>query len=357
MIGLALTLDYEIYGDGKGSLAELVVKPSSEFLGICEEHGGRATLFVDVAELLKMKEESFFLDEVHQVEEQLRDAHQKGHDVQLHIHPWWFNAQFRKGNWKMDYEMSTLCHLDTNDALRYIQLCKKYLTELLKPCRRNYSCIAFRAGGWSMMPTKNIFDALIRAGIEIDSSVYKWGIIDTENIRYDYSNAYSNIHPWFFSREDVNEVEKCSADGCRCLEMPIYAEHQSGLRFLTKKRISLMPRVRSTIVDNSSSGKQVSLGTALFSKFNLLTRKRAMKFDFCKCTFDEMKKMIHNIVAYNPPNGYLPVVAIGHSKDFIFKDDFSNLLKLIRSDYADIMEIVRLTCAAKKYEQSIATSK
>lgn len=352
MIGLVLTLDYEVYGDGTGNLKDHVVDPTRDFLAVCERYGGRGTLFVEVVELIRMKEHKYFADDLLAVEEQLKEAHEKGHDVQLHIHPWWFRAQFREGKWEMDYKMSSLCYLKANVALGYIRLCKDYLTELFKQCDRDYSCIAFRAGSWSMMPTYNMFEALVMAGIEIESSVYKWGIMDTEHMKHDYSNAYSNLHPWFFSREDVNKVAKCYTDGCRCLEIPIYAEHQRGIRFLTRKRVSLMSKVRSAIVENDPSDKQVSAQSVLFGKFNLLIRKKAKKLDFCKCTFREMKKMTQNIVSYNPSAGYMPAVAIGHSKDLIFKEDLRKFLSLLKSKYADIIEVVPLTVAAKRYRSS-----
>jgi len=352
MIGLVLTLDYEIYGDGTGSIYDHIIKPTEDFLSICESCGAKATLFVEVAELIRMKEYKYFVDDILMVEEQLKRAHEKGHDVQLHIHPWWFNAKFYHEKWKMDYGMSSLCNLDANEAFRYIRLCKDYLSELLKQCDRDYSCIAFRAGSWSMMPTYNIFEALLMAGIEIESSVYKWGVMDTEHMKHDYSNAYNNLHPWFFSREDVNKVVKFSTHGRRCLEMPIYAEHQMGIRFLTKKRISLMSKVKSAILDNDSSNKQILFGNALLSKFNMLVRKRAKKLDFCKCTFNEMREMIKNVVLCSLPDEYLPVVAIGHSKDFIFKEDLRRVLSYLKSKYADIIEVVPITVASKKYRSS-----
>ena len=62
MIGLALTLDYEVYGDGEGSLSELAVAPTAKFLEICDEYNVKMTLFVDVAEILAMKRiEVFFI--------------------------------------------------------------------------------------------------------------------------------------------------------------------------------------------------------------------------------------------------------------------------------------------------------
>ena len=102
MIGLALTLDYEIYGDGEGSLSELAIKPTARFLGICDKYNIKATLFVDVAEILAMKKYDVFKDDVLRAEQQLISAHKNGHDIQLHIHPWWFDANFVNEKWQFE---------------------------------------------------------------------------------------------------------------------------------------------------------------------------------------------------------------------------------------------------------------
>jgi hypothetical protein len=199
------------------------------------------------------------------------------------------------------------------------------------------------------MPTENIFDALTKAGIKVDSSVYKWGKLHTELMKFDYTDAHSNIHPWFFSREDVNKVSSTDSNNLKCLEMPIYTEKKHGVSFLTIKRILLMRKVRSVVIDKSSYTTKKNLIKRLVKQFEILYGSRPKKLDFCKCSFSEMKSMIANIVAQNPIDGYLPVVAIGHSKDFIYWKDLKKLLDLLRSRYSDVIELVPLTTAYNKY--------
>lgn len=356
MIGLSLTLDYEVYGDGTGSITDLVIDPTADFLDICERFGARGTLFVDVAEFMRMKEYKCFEEDLTAVEEQLKHAHERGHDVQLHIHPWWFNAKFLDGKWQMNYTVSTLSHLDSIEASNYVNSCKQYLSVLLKGSENDYKCVAFRAGAWCMMPTKTIYHVLIAAGIKIDSSVYKWGKMDAENAKYDYSNAYSNIHPWVFDPEDVNEVDGSKGEHPKCLEVPIYTEHQRMISFITWKRVKLMRKVKSVLADNPRSGDTMSRKMDWLNKIKLLTKKRAKKLDFCKCTFRELKKMIQNVVKYHTnhtKDDYLPVVAIGHSKDFIYQQDLIDLLRFIKSDYPDLIEVVPLTYAVNKYDEGL----
>jgi len=357
MIGLVLTLDYELYGDGSGSCEEHIFGPTKLFLKICDDYGVRSTIFVEVAEILRMKEYVYFERDMEKIEDQLIKAHETGHDIQLHIHPWWFNAEFDSGTWSMDYDLVSLCNLHADEALKYISECKTYLTELLKKSSRAYSCNAYRSGYLSMIPTENIFDALMSAEIGIDSSVFKWGFLNSKLMSFDYSNAFSNIEPWFFKREDVNKLEPNPIVSYRCLEMPIYSEYQRGFRFLSRKRLSLISDVRSVMLDDSYSFNKLLRVENMIKKFRLFLRKRAKKFDFCKCTFSEMKKILNNILLCDLPNKYLPVVAIGHSKDFIFSGDFRKLLSYIASKYSDRIEIVPITLAAEKFTSSQKMSK
>ena len=79
-----------------------------------------------------------------------------------------------------------------------------------------------------------------------------------------------------------------------------------------------------------------------------------MKLDFCKSNYREMKRMMKNIIKYNSDYGYLPVVTIGHSKDFLNKKDFIDFLNLLRNEYAENVEIVPLSVAVDKYLDSLS---
>ena len=62
MLECIFTLDYEIYGDGHGSLRELVYEPAKRLKEVFEDAGAKLVVFVEVAELEKIDE---LLDIVH----------------------------------------------------------------------------------------------------------------------------------------------------------------------------------------------------------------------------------------------------------------------------------------------------
>ncbi len=55
MISLIFTLDYEIYGNGKGSLRELVIDPTRRLAELFERHGARFVVFVEAVEFPRIE--------------------------------------------------------------------------------------------------------------------------------------------------------------------------------------------------------------------------------------------------------------------------------------------------------------
>ena len=64
----------------------LMVEPTYRLMSLLEKYGQRLTIMADVAEILTFKRVPAFGESVAAIEQQLRDAIVRGHDVQLHIH-------------------------------------------------------------------------------------------------------------------------------------------------------------------------------------------------------------------------------------------------------------------------------
>ena len=97
---ILLTADYEIFGNGTGSVQHCLMNPAEEIMKTCEENNARVTFFVDVCEYWAFEEEekrgSFsegYLPAT-LIKNQLQDAVKRGHDVQLHFHPQWLDYKF-----------------------------------------------------------------------------------------------------------------------------------------------------------------------------------------------------------------------------------------------------------------------
>lgn len=355
MIALVFSIDYEIYGDGSGDLQKHVIDPTKEFIKILEQHNGKATIFAEVAEFMTMKEVDHYKNGIEKVEDQLRIAHENGHDVQLHVHSWWKDAKYRSGKWILNYENSSLGNLPLENISEFLKNCRDYLNKVLSNCSRPYECRAFRAGSWAIVPSHNMIKALTGLGIRVDSSVFKWGKLDTKYAKFDFKGAYSNIFPWFIDMDDINKMDEHKKNNRYwCLEVPIYAELKRVFTFFTLKRLLMRNKVKSAVSNEDSERSNKNMQDITNYVKNVL-EKRAKKFDFCKCNYREMKGMVDNIAKYNDKNGYFPVVAIGHSKDFIDKKDFIRLLKYIHDEYKNTIEIISLNEATNKYLKKLAT--
>jgi hypothetical protein len=177
--------DYELYlGENFLPETEVLIEPTAQLLAACERINAPLTLFADVACIWRYREdgdESFPAA----VEEQLRDAVRRGHDVQAHLHPHWLHARREDGRWVAPLDTFLVGALDDPAPLH--ARAKAYLEELLRPVDPSYSCVAFRAGSYGLQPNhERVFAALRDTGYEIDSSVVPGLVLRNEVNQVDF---------------------------------------------------------------------------------------------------------------------------------------------------------------------------
>ncbi len=170
MTRILYSADYELYlGENFLPEIEVMVEPTWALLDACEAAGFPITLFCDVACLWRYRDDG---DETFPaaVEEQLREAIRRGHDVQAHLHPHWLHAHRENGRWTAPLDTFLVGALD--DPAPLLARAASYLNELLRPVDDAYACVAFRAGNYGIQPgPERVFAALGRTGYRIDSSV------------------------------------------------------------------------------------------------------------------------------------------------------------------------------------------
>ncbi|MGJ7024434.1 hypothetical protein [Petrimonas sulfuriphila] len=103
-MNLILSFDYELFGDGTGDVFTHMIEPTNAILSMCDAHGIKITLFFEMLEYIRLKEEwskgnrmGYTSDPIEAIERQIQQATANGHDIQLHIHPQWYNASFKEG--------------------------------------------------------------------------------------------------------------------------------------------------------------------------------------------------------------------------------------------------------------------
>jgi len=136
-------------------------------------HNATFVVFAEVAEFEKIEE--FASDEaIKDVRAQLRQLHQEGFEIGLHLHPQWYNAHREDGKWTLDASEYSLCRLSEERVDWMVSRGIQYLRSVLGD--PGFVPISFRAGNWLLQPTATVARVLHRHGIRVDSSVFKGGL-------------------------------------------------------------------------------------------------------------------------------------------------------------------------------------
>ena len=333
--GLILSLDYEIFGNGTGSVKKHIVSPTDRILKICNDNNFKLTIMFEVCEYwaFKQAENEGILNHLEyspskDMELQIQEAVRQGHDVQLHMHPQWLNSKYLENRWSLDFNQWKLSDLPTSNTnssnkytiLKALEKGKNTLEDLLKPIDNNYSCIAFRAGSWCIQPEKDILKAMKTLGIKIDSSVFKgglsYGISD-----YNYESAPYSIGYWWTQKDNVCSIgpleENIIEAPIQTVNMPFYKNYN-----FQKLKSVFSSRIKKKSSEEGYASSYPSIFTNPFSNY-------PFKFDFCKLNFKEMVSFVRiaQESKYYQEEGVVPIVAIGHSKDFFNERAFSQFLQ------------------------------
>lgn len=250
-ISLVLTLDYELWGDGSGNLFQQIIIPTNSILNICKENKIKITIFFEAIEYIKLKEEwekgnsmGYNKNPIQAIEDQLQKAALDGHDIQLHIHPQWANAEYSNGKWEIDESNWRLgdFRIESDYSVEnLIRDGKEALESIITTVLPEYKCFALRAGWYNIMPSRKIYTAMQNLGLKLDSSIYPGGYETGEIRRYDYRKIPLTLDYWW---ADSNDITKISKNNKEIIEVPIFSLMQPRWKKL------VTPRKISTLIIN-----------------------------------------------------------------------------------------------------------
>lgn len=316
MIEVTFTVDYEIYGNGSGSLQELIYEPALKLKEIFDRWNAPLVVFVEAAELEKIESERTD-PAIDLVIDQIRNFHDEGYEIGLHLHPQWYNAEYKNGIWVLDYSEYNLCVLPEKRMAEIVDRSIEFLRRVLDD--DGFIPLSFRAGNWLLQPTRIVSRVLAGSGIKIDSSVFKGGLQHKNNL--DYRPSLKNGYYWKFSK-DVNIED---SEGT-LLEVPIYAEMVPIWKMATSKRVGLQHKGPvSGVTENN-------LKTRVVRMMDFLRFRYPLKYDFCRMTLSEAIGMVDRVIERDKkdPTSFRPIVAIGHTKDLVDFDTVDSLLAYLR---------------------------
>jgi hypothetical protein len=343
MIKCIFTLDYEIYGNGTGSLNELVYEPTERLLKVFEKWDARFVNYVEVSEFEQI-ERAGTDAAIELVKHQVKNMHRRGYEIALHLHPQWYNARFEQGHWELDYSEYNLCTLPQPRIAEIVDRSVNYLGHMVDD--RQFSPISFRAGNWLFQPTRNAAQELARRGLRIDSSVFKGGL--QRNHQLDYRPAQKNGYYWAFS-SDVNVPDPKG----EWLELPIYTEMVPPWRMATSKRMGMGTSPASTR-GSLQKKTQVDLRTKVKRAFDFLRPGYPLKFDFCRMNLAELTSMMDRVILQDrkDPDLLKPIVAIGHSKDLNDLETVDAFLSFLREKNIPVVTFENIFANVSEVAQS-----
>ena len=313
MIEIIFTIDYEIYGNGEGSLRDLVYEPAARLIELFYAHKVRFIPFIEVSEL-EIIEDKATDPAIDAIKQQIKYFHQNGFELGLHLHPQWYNARRDNGAWLLDYKEYNLCTLTEERTAQIIERALKYMRSVLGVA--DFTPLSFRAGNWLFQPTYVLAKILAEHGIKIDSSVFKGGLQHQHHL--DYRPALQNGYFWRF-KDDVNQPD----DDGKIIEIPIYTEMVPPWQMATRKRLGLQQKAAA---DKKTAKEKV------YRLLDIARSLQPLKFDFCRMTMEELTGMIDRIIQddLRDPMPYKPIVAIGHTKDLIDFETVESFLSYLR---------------------------
>jgi hypothetical protein len=252
-LGLIFSNDWELFGDGSGDYFEIQHNPLKNLLKVVEDHGAKLTVMAEVGQQWahqRIAERAEWARNVVEAwEALLRETIKNKHDVQLHLHPQWIDAEYKDNKWHVNLDNWAISSLSPEVMADTLKKGKLYLENTLKQVDHSYECIAFRAGAYCIEPSKVVIQNLLKAGIVCDTSVTKG---KQNPAFFDYRDAHSNCVPWFTT---TSSVKHCSNEKNGLLEIPIYSFEMIDLPIL-RKIISQFPYHIISLFNEDSETKK-----------------------------------------------------------------------------------------------------
>lgn len=297
-MNIVLSLDYEVFfGRRTGSVERSLIAPTQALLALAARYRVPLVFFVDVLYLQALQRAALShagpREDLARIQRQLADCVDGGHELQLHLHPHWVDARWSDNGWQMDLRRYRLHDFARDQIHGLVQTG----VETLRCYTDRIS--AFRAGGWCLQPFEALHDALLAAGIGIDSTVFAGGHQHGAGHDFDFRRA-PRLSRWRFDRDPLVPT----AHG-RFLEVPI-ASHAVGPGFYW--RLALARQMKQAHHRPLGDGSAMALGRQDLARKLLWPSTSVVSIDGLKADFLEAAYRRYRAL------GHADFVVIGHPK-------------------------------------------
>ena len=345
---LVLTEDHEIFGNGCGDVRRHIIDPTESMARTCEIFGMPLTVFFEAEEFLAFERErdkliqAWGYDPAAEVRAQAISLIQRGHDIQLHLHPEWMGSVFEAGRWELRQHKRTVDSLfDTGEeAVAYIRERKAVIDGFHDAAGSERRVRAYRCGGFCGQPGEKLLRALAENGIIVDSSVVKGMVRKDEHVLLDYTGAPADRRHWRVFREVT--VENTAG---LVTEIPIFSRMGRRVYQLTPRRLLAKFSRRVPKDTQLMLVSQLGIGPTPFDVLHFLAQRVPIKLDFHNMSSKQMLRWIKS--APPAPEGDLDVIVlIGHSKEHRNNGELQRFLASVAEDTE--LEVVSMSEVAER---------
>ena len=366
-IHLALVDDWELSGNGSGDVRELQFQPLRKLVEIYNSLGIHGSFNAEVMQQLTFRKHQHAHPELKSAAGEwdavLVEAFRQGHDVQLHIHPQWRNAEYNDGRWTLTSDWSIL-NYTVDVALEMLAEGKRYLEGLLTSVDPNYRCVSFRSGAWCIAPSAHMLQLLVKLGIVFDMSIVAGVRYDTRNIKLDYTGCEEDFLPYYPVMTDARKVSTkqepivcVPTNSFYASRKQVFLHHAQKVSDKVKKRIAPQP-IEATTHDRSVETYGAEWANSGDSSFKRVYEKGFVPYlkgkhlisDLAQLDYPLLTEMLDSIRKRARASGLsdVPVILENHTKDV---RNFSDIERFLRDAVNDAsIRFLTLTELASKLQ-------
>lgn len=351
--------DFELYGNGLGDVASLQYLPTMAFLNVLDSIGAKVSFMVDVAQQLFLRsrrsEDRHVAMQCELWEHTVRCMQERGHDVQLHLHPQWLGAT-RRDDYNFLGKRWNIGQYEPLQQRTLISEAIAYLKSLLGDVNAEYSVVAYKAGSWGMQPSRQLMETLQSQGVRIVLGAREGMCIPSNGV--DFRGMEEPNLPYSPNFDDLRKVAD-RPNGMVLIPMQAYAPDWLALASLTAARI------RSKLARTHAEERYYHPGSVPREILALspLEGRRQLRFAY--------RPYLTHLKIGDVPHSYLrrsfrnvverlrkldrpcaPIVIESHTKQFKGQyRDISRFLADVQRDYAGEADFVTLSQLATEFDR------
>jgi len=330
VLNIILSFDYELFfGENTKDASSILFDPTNKIMDVLDTHGVKGTFFVDTLSYDKHKEIGE-TDYCNEFLKQCTDMIKRGHEAQLHIHAHWIATQYNSKlkRWICDPNEYRLQSYSKDIMEKVIDNGVDFIGHCSESAGVSQKCIAFRAGGLTLTPEKELVELLIKKGFLFDSSVAPYTYSNITGADYDYRHVPSKLN-WKISPHIGVNVD-ANVDKYALTEIPIATIKNNVFRIVLQKQPA---RIANPAPGGIGFIRNVSKGTLFVKIKNKIVDYHWISLDTRSATLiaGDLRALYRK---YDCSHHNYTVALIGHPKMFNQRnvDNLRELIEILQND-------------------------